>query len=47
MVPRGACGGLLFNGFGGGLDLYGKIGLDIFGVVVMIAIAAFVLRKKA
>ncbi len=39
--------GLLFNGFGGGLDLYGKIGLDIFGVVVMIAIAAFALRKKA
>ena len=38
--------GLMFDGFGGGLDLYGKIGLDIFGVVVMIAIAAFALGKK-
>ena len=38
--------GLLFDGFGGGIDLYGKIGLDIFGVVVMIAIAAFALKKK-
>ncbi len=39
--------GLMFNGFGGGIDLYGKIGLDIFGVLVMIWIAAFALRHKS
>lgn len=38
--------GLMFTGFGGGIDLYGKIGLDIVGVVVMIAIAAFALNKR-
>lgn len=38
--------GLLFYGFGGGPDLYGKIGFDIFGVAVMILIAVFRLGKK-
>ena len=38
--------GVMFYGFGGGIDLYGKIGLDIFGALVMIWIAAFALRKR-
>ena len=38
--------GLLFTGLQG-IDLYGKMGLDIFGALVMIAIAAFALKHKA
>ena len=38
--------GVMFDGFGGGIDLYGKIGLDTFGALIMIWIAAFALRKR-
>lgn len=36
---------IMFDGFGGGIDLYGKIVLDILGVLVMIWIGAFTLRR--
>lgn len=39
--------GIMFIGFGGGVDLYGKIVLDIVGALVMIAIAVFALRHPA
>ncbi len=37
--------GLLFLGFGNGIDLYGKIGLDLFGMLIMLWIAAFRLKR--
>jgi len=36
----------LFIGFGGGVDLYGKIALDMIGVLLMIWLAIHALRKK-
>lgn len=39
--------GFLFIGFGSGIDLYGKIVLDILGVMLMIWLAIHALRKKA
>jgi len=36
----------LFIGFGDGVDLYGKIALDIIGVLLMIWLAIHALRKK-
>ncbi len=38
--------GFLFIGFGGGIDLYGKIAFDTIGVLAMIWIAAFYLGRK-
>ena len=35
----------LFVGFGGGVDLYGKVGLDMIGVLLMIWLAIHVRRK--
>ena len=38
---------VMFDGFGGGIDLYGKIALDVLGVLLMLWIAAFAMRRKA
>ncbi|MFT4073945.1 MAG: hypothetical protein QM647_00340 [Asticcacaulis sp.] len=38
--------GCLFIGFGSGIDLYGKIVLDVSGVLLMIWLAVHALRKK-